>query len=274
MRHFLALPLPVGLLATGVKPSPPRRLLVAPNRLPVGSDDAPSHGTPPSSSAAPGRTTSRCTPPAGTDRTRSGGSRDAAPRSWPPKGGPRPPHRGILDLSGAHPGLPAVGGFPSKESPPPVLHFPRRTTPQVALPRDDDAEQTGSRKRGQGVATMPRFSTAVDSLGLERWPPCVVGVAALDRTGGRHRSESVERSEAEALRAASLAPFIDASMGGVQRGERRRSGSFASPRLATRRPPSCLPIQSLSHASRCRPLRLEPADRGRSASASSGARGG
>ena len=140
----------------------------------AGSDDpqrghsggASGHGTDSSSTAGPGRTTSRGRPLDDTDRTRNGGNRDGNRAPRPPKAWTAPPHRRDTRFPGAHtPDLPAVGSPQRWREPPPAfLILTAPPPPARALARDDDADLTDLRKRGQKAVT-PRFSIAADTLG-------------------------------------------------------------------------------------------------------------
>ena len=126
-----------------------------------GCNDEPHPGTRASSSDDPDHTKSRGRQLSGNDRKRSDGNRDGGARPRPPSAWTSPPAGGILLLLGRHtPGLPAVGGHLAWSRPRRSLHTPT-WTPARALARDDDAEKTVSRKRGQ-IAGIARFSSAVN----------------------------------------------------------------------------------------------------------------
>ena len=132
-----------------------------------GCNDEPHPGTRASSSDDPDHTKSRGRQLSGNDRKRSDGNRDGGARPRPPSAWTSPPAGGILLLLGRHtPGLPAVGGHLAWSRPRRSLHTPT-WTPARALARDDDAEKTVSRKRGQ-IAGIARFSSAVNRWSQRR----------------------------------------------------------------------------------------------------------
>ena len=117
----------------------------------AGSDDpqrghsggASGHGTDSSSTAGPGRTTSRGRPLDDTDRTRNGGNRDGNRAPRPPKAWTAPPHRRDTRFPGAHtPDLPAVGSPQRWREPPPaflILPSTLQTLPPARATRMRDS---------------------------------------------------------------------------------------------------------------------------------------
>jgi hypothetical protein len=97
------------------------------------SAGAPSHCKISSSTAGPDRTTSRCRPPSGTDRTRSDGNRDGEARTRPPVGLDLATPEAGYSMSWGHNPRPSGGGrvSPQRDRPRRVSHSPSTTTARV-----------------------------------------------------------------------------------------------------------------------------------------------